>query len=414
MNKTSLSIFGATGSIGSFALDLIGKLDNNERPEILLLSGFSQIKKLIGLQEKFKAKYIFIPKKDKDLVYKSLSKGFNTKLNILTSFDEVFQLYEDINLENSYILNGIIGVNGIIPTFLSQHFNIINGCANKESIILSFELFNDFNPSIIYPLDSEHNAIYSLMKSCPKEKISKVYITGSGGKVYNRSEKEIKKLKVKDLIVHPNWDMGKRITIDSSSGINKAFEFIEVQALFGLPKEKVNVLIDPKSQVHAIVQDINNYYYAAISKPDMYLPINMFLEKIGLNINYVCSEFQNNSFNFNLDNNIKKTYPFLHLFIENYDKKKIAGTILLFLNSYLQDLLFDNKINFYQLRKNLLFLFEKFFENNFEIIGSKITYLSESLSFYKKESYSNLESFCNEINELISNLLIQNKILEDE
>ncbi|KYC46481.1 MAG: hypothetical protein APG11_01864 [Candidatus Methanofastidiosum methylothiophilum] len=140
----------------------------------------------------------------------------------------------------------------------------------------------------------------------------------------------------------------------------------------------------------------------------------MFLEKIGLNINYVCSEFQNSSFNFNLDSNIKKTYPFLHLFIENYDKKKIAGTILLFLNSYLQDLLFDNKINFYQLRKNLLLLFEKFFENNFEIIRSKITYLSENLSFYKKESYSKLESFCNEINELISNLLIQNKILEDE
>ncbi len=418
MGKTKISIFGATGSIGGFTLDLISRLDEFKRPEILLISGFSQIEKLTYLAEKFKVKYIFTPQKAKDLVFTFL-KDKSYKFVILSTFEELYQLYDSEDKSENFIINGIIGENGIIPTFLSQHFNIYCGCANKESIIISHEFFNDFKRDLIFPLDSEHNGIYSLLKICPKERISKIYITASGGKVYDKTEKELEDLQTDEFTKHPNWNMGKRITIDSSSGINKAFEFIEAQALFDIPKDMIEILIDRKSQVHSIIRDINNYYYAAISNPDMCLPINMFLKSIGLDIPYSTKPIKNDAFSFELISNIYKTYPFLNIFIHSYDKSLLAGTILIHINSYLQDLFFENKINFVELRKLLIESYSSLFIKDTDEFKKNYTNDTDKntlkkFSFLNKDSYFDFVKISDLIFNKAINFLRNKKILGDK
>ncbi|MFN3410849.1 MAG: hypothetical protein ACK4YF_01645 [Exilispira sp.] len=416
MDNINLSIFGATGFIGSFVLSLIDKMDHDKKPEIFLMSGYSQIKKLVKLQEKYRAKYLFIPQAYKEDLLNSLPLNLRKITKIITSFEELYQIYYKINKAKHFIINGIIGINGMIPTFLSQHFNIYCGCANKESIIVSYELFDDFDSSLIFPLDSEHNAIYQLLPSCPIEKIEKIYITGSGGKVYGKDDEEINLLDFDEILNHPNWNMGARITIDSSSGINKTFEFIEVQALFSIPKGKIEVLIDTKSQIHAIIQDINNSYYIAASYPDMLLPIAKFLEKIGLNPLYKTNEIINKSIKFDLSRDIEKTYPLLTLFVNNYKNEFIEGTILLFLNSYLQDLFFSKKINFQKLRKLLIDSYKTLFinyEKSFNLIIDKNNNLKR-FSFREKEDYNNLLYFTNHIFKNTINFLKEKKILEEQ
>lgn len=422
MNDISISLFGATGSIGNFTLKLIDKLDKKDRPNIFLLSGYSQIKKLIELEEEFKSKYLFIPKSFKDKIFQDLSYSIKKKINILTSFDELFEIYQDIDKSKNFIINGIIGNNGIIPTFISQYFGILCGCANKESVIMAFELFKDFNTKLIYPLDSEHNAIYHLLATCNKDKISKIYITGSGGKVFGKNEQEIENLDLDELIKHPNWNMGKRITVDSSSGINKAFEFIELMALFNIPKEKIEIIIDRKSQVHAILQDINNYYFAAISNPDMQLPISKFFQFIGIDNNYFCKPIKESEINFQLNRHIKNTYPFLDIFIKNYNKNFIEGTIIILLNTYFQDLLFENKINFSKLRMLLINSFNEIFIKNDSHINKdnvkdnifvEISKITNKLSFKNRQSIKILFESLNNIFNLLIIYLKDRKVLEE-
>lgn len=416
MDNINLSIFGATGFIGSFVLSLIDKMDQDKKPEIFLMSGYSQIKKLVKLQEKYRAKYLFIPQVYKQDLLNSLPLNLRKITKIITSFEELYQIYYKINKVKHFIINGIIGINGMIPTFLSQHFKIYCGCANKESIIVSYELFDDFDSSLIFPLDSEHNAIYQLLPSCPREKIEKIYITGSGGKVYGKDDEEINLLAFDEILNHPNWNMGARITIDSSTGINKTFEFIEVQALFNIPKGKIEVLIDTKSQIHAIIQDINNFYYIAASYPDMLLPIAKFLEKIGLNPLYKTNEIMNKSIKFDLSREIEKTYPLLTLFANNYKYELIEGTVILFLNSYLQDLFFLKKINFQKLRKLLIDSYKTLFicyEKSFNLIVNKYNNFKK-FSFREKEDFNNLLHFTNYIFNNTINFLKEKKILEEQ
>lgn len=414
MNNIYLSIFGSTGSIGSFVLSLLDQIDHKYKPEILLLSGYNQIKKLIDLQEKFKAKYLFVPGKYVDLLFNGLSGSIRKKTEIVTSFNQLYEIFNKVDRSSNYIINGIIGIDGIIPTFLSQHFNIFCGCANKESIIIAYELFKDFNKDLIFPLDSEHNAIYELLPSCPKEKIENIYITGSGGKVFGKKEEEIELISLDEIIKHPNWNMGKRITIDSSSGINKAFEFVEVQALFDIPKEKVKILIDSKSQIHAIVQDINNYYYFAASNPDMLLPINKFLNKIGLIIPYKSKEILDKTIKFELNHDIQKTYPFLNLFIKNYNKSYVEGTIVIFLNSYLQDLLLDKKISFSKLRKLLIDSYEILFLKSENQVTINLKENSNKYSFKIKEDFLKLNNWKDIIFKMIIKYLKEKEILEEQ
>jgi 1-deoxy-D-xylulose-5-phosphate reductoisomerase len=414
MDNINISIFGSTGSIGSFVLSLIDKLEDKDKPEVFLLSGYNQIKKLIDLEEKYKAKYLYLPENYKEQVFKSLPLNLRQKIDIISSFDELYEIYKQVDKKNHFILNGIIGINGIIPTFLSQHFKIFSGCANKESIIISYELFKDFNSDLVFPLDSEHNAIYELLPSCPKEKIEKIFITGSGGKVFGKKEEEIEDLSLDEMVKHPNWNMGKRITIDSSSGINKAFEFIEVQALFDIPKDKINILIDSKSQIHAIIQDSSNYYYVAASHPDMLLPINKFLNKIGINTSYKSSQILNKSIKFELNNEIEKTYPFLSHFMNNYKKEFIHGTVIIFLNSYFQDLLFSKKINFFRLRKLLIDSYNILFSNNKNPILRKLKENSNRFSFLIKNDFMDFADFTDSIFKDILNYLHEKNLLEEQ
>lgn len=413
MDNVNLSIFGSTGSIGSFILSLMDKLQNKNKPEIFLLSGYNQIKKLIDLEEKYRAKYLFVPEYYKEQVFNSLPLSLRQKVDIISSFEELYDIYSQVDKNKHYILNGIIGINGIIPTFLSQHFNIFSGCANKESIIISHELFKDFKSDLVFPLDSEHHAIYELLKACPKDKIERIFITGSGGKVLGKKEEEIEDLSLDEIIKHPNWDMGKRITIDSSSGINKAFEFIEVQALFDISKDKISILIDSKSQIHAIIQDLSNYYYVAASHPDMLLPINKFLNKIGINTSYRSSQILNKSIKFELNGEIEKTYPFLKLFMHNYKKEFIQGTTIIFLNSYFQDLLFSKKINFSKLRKLLIDSYSILFKEDKNPILRKLEENSNKFSFSIKDDFVNFTNFTEYVFKDILNYLKEKKLMEE-
>lgn len=398
MNKY-FSLFGATGSIGDFTLQVIDNI-NEEKPVIFLLSGNLQTEKLAKLAKKYNPEFLHIPEKKKDELYRLLDDNLKKRINIITSFDEIYEAYRNENACEHYFINGIIGTGGMLPSFLSQHFNIKSAIANKESVILSHELFEDLDTSLIYPLDSEQHGIYKILPFIKKEEIENVYITASGGKVYKKTDDEILSLNLDDVVKHPNWKMGKRITVDSSTGVNKAYEYIETQALFNIPKEKIRIVIDQKSLIHAIIQDKKNNYYFAASNPDMHLPILSFFESIGIYSLIKIAPLSFIDFQVQLTDILSKSYPILGPFINNYDKSLFAGTFLIVLNNRLLDSFFDYKISFSELRDKLCNILNILFQKRDDFYQSLFKNFNK-LSFTDKDSYIKINEFLDNMNKIV-------------
>ena len=267
MNK--LSIFGFTGSIGSQALDLLeGKDEYNYH--IFICN--KNIEKAERVLEKFKPKYLFFSDQ-------SASQKFNSKkfpsTNLILSKEELLKVIHDE--PSDVYLSAISSFEMIDVTYLLAKSGKKILLANKESLVIFGSVIMDeaqINNTKIIPIDSEHYSIYHSLKNAKIQNIKKIFLMASGGPFHGGALEDAIQKSPEEALNHPNWDMGKKITIDSASLVNKCFEVIEAHHLFGVDFSKLGILIEPKSLIHSMVEFIDGSFEAQISTPSMSFPLS--------------------------------------------------------------------------------------------------------------------------------------------
>ena len=245
--KKKIAILGSTGSIGRSLLKIISK--NPKEFEIKLLSAHKNYKKLFKQAEKYKVRNIIIT----NLKYFKIAKSKKKKINIYNNYD---QLNKIIKKKIDYTMSAIVGLDGLQPTIRMIKFTKKIAIANKESIICAWNIIKKElikNKTEFVPVDSEHFSIWYALQNKKISKVSKIYLTASGGPLLNIPKQNYNKLPLKNILKHPNWKMGKKITVDSSTLINKVFEIIEAKNIFDLGYNKLSIIIHPKSYLHAIL-----------------------------------------------------------------------------------------------------------------------------------------------------------------
>ena len=243
--------------------------------------------------------------------------------------------------------------------------------ANKESIICGWKLIKDKlnkNKTQFIPLDSEHFSVWSLLKGEKYKNIKKIYLTASGGPFLNKRLNQIKSIKPKFALKHPNWKMGKKITIDSATMMNKIFEFIEAVKIFDLDPKKIGIIIHPKSYIHAIIEFNKGITKFLSHDTTMEIPIANSLYSIDENFKYI-----NNNFNYNKLNGLNFIKPDIKKFpLIKILKYKFKGTyfeiILVSINDWLVKKYLENKISYISINKLMLILLKKpYFKKYYQI-----------------------------------------------
>ena len=266
-----IAIFGSTGSIGTSLLNIIKKDKKNFKIE--LLTANKNYRKLIKQAKFFNVKNIIITDNKSFLIALKLLK--NTKVKVFKNFDSLNKIL-DINNKIDYSMCAISGFQGLKPTLDIIKFTKIIAIANKESIICGWNLIKkDLKKYKTYfiPVDSEHFSIWSLLNNSEKSNYEKIYITASGGPFRKLSLKKFKNISIKDALKHPNWSMGKKITIDSATMMNKVLEIIEAKKIFDLNYKQLEILIHPNSYLHAIVKFNNGLSKLLVHDTNMIIPI---------------------------------------------------------------------------------------------------------------------------------------------
>jgi len=265
-----ISIFGSTGSIGEQALDVISK-SHPGTFEILALTANSNISKLAKQAHSFKPKFLVINDSTKYKELKAELSSIDTK--ILSGEEGVAEV---ASLDNDQVIAGISGSAGLRSTYLSLKKGSDVLFANKESLVCAGDLLKDTakkSGAKLIPLDSEHNAIFQVMESENKNSITKIILTASGGPFRGHSLEKLKNITPEQALKHPNWVMGKKVTIDSATLFNKGLEIIEAYYLFDMPLGKIEVVVHPESIIHSMVQYDDGSTLAQLGNHDMRIPI---------------------------------------------------------------------------------------------------------------------------------------------
>ncbi len=349
--KKKIVILGSTGSIGKTTFNIIKK--NPKDFEIVLLTTNKNITKIIQQAKLLKVKNILISSPSHYLKIKKELKNSNIRVH-----NNIDNLQKIINKKIDYTMCAISGLSGLKPTIDSIKFSKTIAIANKESIICGWPFINKalkkYKTKFV-PIDSEHFSIWTLLKNQNINNVKKIYLTASGGPFLNKKISEIKNIKPKYALKHPNWKMGKKISIDSATLMNKIFEVIEAKKIFDVDIRKFKIIIHPKSYIHAIVHFKNGLVKFLAHDTNMAIPI--------MNSLYI----NNESFNYN-DGNLKidllngqnfinpsiKKFPVLKLLNKVKNKSSFFETILITINDFLVDKYLKNEINYFSINFYLL------------------------------------------------------------
>ncbi|AEB76130.1 1-deoxy-D-xylulose-5-phosphate reductoisomerase [Clostridium botulinum] len=272
----NICILGATGSIGTQTLDVIEK--ENEKFKLVAFSAYKSYEKIIEIINKFNPKYCAINDEYTFHKVKEYCHINSVKTNILDGMDGLIKIstLEDVEL----VVTSIVGMIGLKPTLEAIYAGKDIALANKETLVTGGELVIEAakkkNVKIL-PVDSEHGAIYQCLQGNSYTDINKIYLTASGGPFRNRKKEELINITPEEAIKHPKWNMGKKISIDSATMINKGLEVIEARWLFNVDYDKIKVAIHPQSIVHSMVEYIDGSIIAQLATTDMRLPIQYAL-----------------------------------------------------------------------------------------------------------------------------------------
>jgi 1-deoxy-D-xylulose-5-phosphate reductoisomerase len=348
-----VGILGSTGSVGSQALDVIRKYKDQIKVQLLGASKLSE--NLVNQIKEFKPSYVYVENTEE----KNID---DTK--VLIGEDGLKQA---VSLDLDLFINAIAGIKGILPTYLLLKYNKTLATANKEAIICLGELLKDKYKNIL-PIDSEHSAIFQILKDSNQKEVRRIILTASGGPFVNMPAEDFENITVKQALIHPRWSMGKKITIDSATLMNKGLEVIEAHYLFSMPYEKIDVLIHPESIIHGMVEFVDGTVISNMSNPDMKIPISYALfypERKFISDNYL--DFTKvKSLNF-LKPDTEK-FPLLKLAVECGKKGGVYPTVLTVADEIAVNYFLEERIKFTDIHKIILETLEKFDYNKLDSV----------------------------------------------
>ena len=271
--KKILSILGSTGSIGVNALNVVRSLENKFR--VRYLAAGTQWEKLAQQALEFSVKAVAIVDEN---VKEDLKNAVGQEIEVLTGREGVAELAgrDDTDI----VLNGIVGSAGLEPTVRAAEAGRTIALSNKESLVMGGLLINrimERTEAQLYPVDSEHSAIWQCLTGEKIDSVKKLILTASGGPFRTKPIDEFENISIKEALEHPNWKMGRKVTIDSATLMNKGLEVIEAYWLFNIPHERIDIVIHPQSIIHSMVEFKDGSIKAQLGLPDMKLPIQYAL-----------------------------------------------------------------------------------------------------------------------------------------
>lgn len=319
----AISILGSTGSIGTQTLEVIRNLKNIEIKGLTTNTNIDLFEKQI---REFKPEKAAVMNIEKAKELKDRIKDCNVE--VLSGLDGIIEIASLNNID--MVINSVVGNIGLEPTIKAIQCKKDIGLANKETLVTAGELVMreaKLNNIKIYPIDSEHSAIFQCLQGNEENNINKIYLTASGGPF--RTYNDLSDISLEDALKHPNWEMGKKITIDSATLMNKGLEVIEAKWLFNVDVDKIQVLVHPQSIIHSMVEFEDGAVIAQLGEPDMKVPIQYALTyPKRVKNNYPKVNFlERCSLTFEEPN--YKLFPCLNL---AFDAIKIGGTLPAVLN----------------------------------------------------------------------------------
>ena len=350
-----VAILGSTGSIGRTLLNIIKK--NKKDFEIYLLTANKNYKELLRKTKEFKVKNVIITDKIAFKKFQNLNK--NPKIKIYNNFKNLEKIF---SRKIDYTMSSIIGINGLDPTYRIIKFTKIIAIANKESIICAWNLINNnllkYKTKFI-PVDSEHFSIWYTLKNYKKLNINQIFLTASGGPLLNINKKKQKNIKIEQVLKHPNWKMGKKISIDSSTMMNKVFEILEAKNIFNVGLEKLSILVHPASYVHAIIKFNDGMIKIIAHQTTMEIPI--------INSLYYDTNFKYKSPNINISklNNLNfskislNKYPLVKILKLIPKEISLFETAMVSANDELVNLYLNHKIKYTEIQFRLFKFLKK-------------------------------------------------------
>ena len=346
--KKKIAILGSTGSIGKTTFNIIKK--NKKDFEVTLLTTNKNVNLVIKQARILRVKNIIISSRAH---YLKAMKIKNKNFKIYNNLENINKI---IKKKLDYCMCAITGLAGLKPTLSCIKLTKKIAIANKESIICAWNLIErelKKNKTKFIPVDSEHFSIWSLIKNSKNHRVDKILITASGGPFLNLPIKQFKNIKPKDAIKHPSWVMGSKISIDSATMMNKVFEIIEAQRIFKINLNKFEILIHPKSYLHAIVKFENGLTKMLVHDTNMSIPI----------FNSIYSEFskkiKNNNINLSYLNNLNlskpstKRFPILKIIKLIPKNISLFETVIITVNDELVNYFLKGKINYLDIQKYL-------------------------------------------------------------
>ena len=347
--KKKIAILGSTGSIGKTTFNIIKK--NKKDFEVVLLTTNKNIKEILKQAKKLNVNNIIIRSKKH---YLKVLK--NKKYKKLKIYNDFYAVNKILKKKVDYCMCAITGLPGLEPTLSFIKHSKKIAIANKESIICAWNLIQKElikNKTEFVPVDSEHFSIMSLIKNSNNEKIDKIYITASGGPFLNLPINKFKKISPKNAVKHPRWSMGKKISVDSATMMNKLFEIIEAKKIFNLKYSQLKILIHPNSYVHAIIKFNNGLTKMLIHDTDMSVPIFNSI------YNNASDYYGSKHLNFKLMNNLNLSYvnktkfPSIKLLKKIPNNNSLFETVLVSSNDVLVDCFLNKMIKFTDINNNL-------------------------------------------------------------
>ena len=345
--KKKIAIIGSTGSIGKSTLDVIKK--DKKSFDIILLTANNNYKLLIKQAKQFKVKNVLIKNPNHFLKVKSSLK----KTKVFSGDVSISKIYSG---KLDYTMSAVVGLAGLQPTIDAIKVSKTVAIANKETIICGWQILSKltkkYNTEIL-PVDSEHFSIMELTKNVSNSEVKEIIITASGGPFLNTPEKKLKKIKPEQATKHPNWKMGKKISVDSANMMNKVFEVIEACKLFKFDQSKYKIMIHPQSYVHSIIRFKNGLIKMILYSTDMKIPISNTIYRSNNNfiINSKIKIENLNNLNFQKVNS--KTFPAINLLNKCFSSGHSTPIIMNAANEVLVDLFLKKKIGFLDIVKTI-------------------------------------------------------------
>ena len=340
-----IGILGSTGSVGSQALDIINNYD--QEFELVFISGHTNIKKILEQKEKYNPQHICISDNKSYSDYKKNNLDTN-----ISGGDRA--LLELCDMDVDIVLNSISGYKGLYLSIELIKNKIDIALSNKESIVQAGSILIDLakeNKVNIFPVDSEHSALWQCLIGEDNKFINKLILTGSGGPFRSYKRDDLNNVTKEQALKHPNWSMGNKITIDSATMMNKGFEVIEAHWLFGIDYKNIDIVIHPESIIHSMVKFIDGSIKAQLSSPSMRIPIQYALSYPNrIPSNDIEFDFiSNNKFSFEeVDYN---KFRCIKLAYDAGIKSGTYPTVLNVANDLAVDLFLQNKIKFLDIER---------------------------------------------------------------